>query len=206
MSLEPPDDEHVPLLDPVAPPADRRLGWLARYSGATLIVPVALLCRVATLLPTTTTFYILQQFICRRYYLAHDPSRIPPDGRMPAPLCALPAIDESYAAFIALVALLDGIGGASPLAYLSQWTHTALWGSFGRIRRAQLPRSSAWAPRGLGNGARCRTGCGRRAHMLDAGCAMARGPAIRFMAHLLELLASATYRFRCKYISGGSRT
>ncbi|KAJ7912561.1 MFS general substrate transporter [Mycena leptocephala] len=119
MSLEPPDDEHAPLLDPVAPPADRRLGWLARYSGATLIVPVALLCRVATLLPTTTTFYILQQFICRRYYLAHDPSRIPPDGRIPVPLCALPAIDESYAAFIAIVALLDGIGALGGYAALS---------------------------------------------------------------------------------------
>jgi hypothetical protein len=204
MSLQPPDDENVPLLDPLRPPADRR--WLARYSGATLIVPVALLCRVATLLPTTTTFYILQQFICRRYYLAHDPSRIPPDGRMPAPLCALPAIDESYAAFIAIVALLDGIGGASPLGHLIKWTHAALWGSAGRIRRAQLPRSSAWAPRGLGNGPGCRAWRRPRAYMLDTGHAIARGPAIRIMAHLLELLASATYRFRCKYISGRSRT
>ncbi|KAF8147778.1 hypothetical protein K438DRAFT_1867303 [Mycena galopus ATCC 62051] len=108
------DDESVPLLDPLPgsyspltnPP------WFGRYSGATLIVPLALLCRVATLLPTTTTFYILQQFICRRYYRIHDPTRVPPDGHMSDAMCALPAIEESYAAFIALVALMDGIGCA----------------------------------------------------------------------------------------------
>jgi hypothetical protein len=33
---------------------------------------------------------------------------------MPDELCALPAIDESYAAFMALVALMDGIGCAPP--------------------------------------------------------------------------------------------
>ncbi|KAJ7736729.1 hypothetical protein DFH07DRAFT_842623 [Mycena maculata] len=65
------------------------------------------------LLPTTATFLILQQFICRRYYLAHDPGRIPPDGRIPEEMCAHPAIEERYAVFIALVALLDGVGSTS---------------------------------------------------------------------------------------------
>ncbi|KAJ6588992.1 MFS general substrate transporter [Mycena capillaripes] len=117
--VEPPDDERIPLLDPVAPPTDHRRRWLPRYSGTTLIVPFALLCRVATLLPTTTTFSILQQFICRRYYSTHDPTRIPPNGHIPAPLCALPAIEESYAAFIAVVALMDGIGSLGGYAALS---------------------------------------------------------------------------------------
>ncbi|KAJ7334830.1 major facilitator superfamily domain-containing protein [Mycena albidolilacea] len=127
MSTQLPDDERVPLLDPVPdsdlPPAPESFptsrGWLGRFSGATLIVPLALLCRVATLIPTTTTFYILHQFICRRYYLTHDPARIPPDGRMPDELCALPVIDESYAAFMALVALMDGIGSLGGYAALS---------------------------------------------------------------------------------------
>ncbi|KAJ7675449.1 major facilitator superfamily domain-containing protein [Mycena rosella] len=116
MSSDPPADERVPLLEPV-PPAPSR--WLSRYSGATLIIPLALICRVATLLPTTTTFYILQQFVCRMYYRAHDPARVPPDGRMPDALCALPAVEENYAAFIALVALMDGIGSLSGYAALT---------------------------------------------------------------------------------------
>ncbi|KAF7361353.1 MFS general substrate transporter [Mycena sanguinolenta] len=112
------DDERVPLLDPApSTPANRK--WLRNYSGATLIVPLALLCRIATLLPTTTTFYILQQFICRQYYRAHDPARIPPDGHMSDELCSLPAIDENYAAFIAIVALMDGIGSLGGYAALS---------------------------------------------------------------------------------------
>ncbi|KAF7328926.1 MFS general substrate transporter [Mycena venus] len=120
MSVE---DERVPLLEPeplpdVDPhPVARR--WPG-YSGETLIVPLALLCRVATLIPTTTTFFLLQQFICRRYYLAHDPARIPPDGQpMPDALCALPAVEKNYAAFIALCALLDGIGSLGGYAALS---------------------------------------------------------------------------------------
>ncbi|KAJ6510526.1 MFS general substrate transporter [Mycena sanguinolenta] len=114
------DDERDPLLGPAAStPVTRK--WLGNgnHTGATLIVPLAFLGRLATLLPTTTTFYILQQFICRRYYLTHDPARIPPDGHMPGELCALPAIDENYAAFIALVALMDGIGSLGGYAGLS---------------------------------------------------------------------------------------
>ncbi|KAJ7471907.1 MFS general substrate transporter [Mycena latifolia] len=120
MSGEPLDDERVPLLEPPPsslPAAQGR--WLPRYSGTTLIVPLALVCRIASLLPTTTTFYILQQFICRQYYRAHDPARIPPDGRMSDALCSLPAIEENYAAFIALVALMDGIGSLGGYAALS---------------------------------------------------------------------------------------
>ncbi|KAK7028298.1 MFS general substrate transporter [Favolaschia claudopus] len=112
------DSERVPLLDPNPPPTNER----RHISGTILIVPLALLCRIATLLPTTTTFYILQQFICRRYYKIHDPASIPPDGIIPDELCAVPAVGESYAAFITVVALLDGIGslgGYASLSYLA---------------------------------------------------------------------------------------
>ncbi|KAJ6632590.1 MFS general substrate transporter [Mycena sp. CBHHK59/15] len=110
-------DERAPLLGPGwhSPAA-----WLAtRYSGAALIVPVALICRIATLLPSTTTFYILQQFICRLHYRTHGPDRIPPDGRMPDALCVRPDIERNYAAFIALVALMDGIGSMVGYAAIS---------------------------------------------------------------------------------------
>ncbi|KAJ6491559.1 MFS general substrate transporter [Mycena vulgaris] len=118
MSSEPVDNECAPLLQPASvPPANRR--WLSRHSGPTLIVPLALICRVATLLPTTTTLYILQQFICRSYYRAHDPSHIPPDGRMPDAMCSLPAIEENFAAFVALVSLMDGIGSLGGYTVLS---------------------------------------------------------------------------------------
>ncbi|KAJ7119582.1 MFS general substrate transporter [Mycena epipterygia] len=116
MSVE--HDERIPLLESASLPGGSRR-WLSRYPGTTLIVPFALICRVATLLPTTTTFDILQQFICRRYYRAHDPARIPPDGRMPDTMCSLSAIKENYAAFIALVGLMDGIGSLGGYAALS---------------------------------------------------------------------------------------
>ncbi|KAJ7117935.1 MFS general substrate transporter [Mycena crocata] len=117
------EDERAPLLESHSlSPRHARSRWLSRYSGPTLVVPVALICRVATLLPTTTTFFIIQQFICRQYYLAHDPTRIPPNGRMPDQLCSLSAIEENYAAFIAMVALMDGIGslcGYAALGFLA---------------------------------------------------------------------------------------
>ncbi|KAJ7641455.1 MFS general substrate transporter [Roridomyces roridus] len=103
--------ETTPLIESSHPPR--------RLSGTTLIYPLALVCRVATLLPTTTTFFILQQFICRRYYRDHDPARIPPDGHIPDAMCAQPAVEERYAAFIALVALMDGIGSLGGYAALS---------------------------------------------------------------------------------------
>ncbi|KAJ7038576.1 MFS general substrate transporter [Mycena alexandri] len=116
---DPHETERVPLLSsPDTPPASSR--WSRPISASALIVPVALLCRVATLLPTTTTFFIIQQFVCRQYYLAHDPTRVPPPGeRIPSELCALPAIDERYAAFMALVALMDGVGSLGGYAALS---------------------------------------------------------------------------------------
>ncbi|KAJ7727905.1 hypothetical protein B0H16DRAFT_1734906 [Mycena metata] len=114
------ETERIPLLSsPDTPPTSSR--WSRPISAPTLIVPVALLCRVATLLPTTTTFFILQQFVCRQYYLVHDPTRVPPPGeRIPAELCALPAIDERYAAFMALVALMDGIGLMFKVEFVGQ--------------------------------------------------------------------------------------
>ncbi|KAJ7485187.1 MFS general substrate transporter [Mycena galericulata] len=118
MPIEPLADERDPLLESASvPPAPHR--WPRRYPGTILIVPLALICRVATLIPTTTTFLILQQFICRRYYLTHDPARIPPDGRMPETLCTQPAVEARYAAFIALVALMDGLGSVGGYAALS---------------------------------------------------------------------------------------
>ncbi|KAJ7772995.1 major facilitator superfamily domain-containing protein [Mycena maculata] len=114
-------DEHVPLLQPqsVAPPYVSWRRWLPRYSGTTLIIPLALICRVATLLPTTTTFFILQRFICRNYYRTNDPAHIPPYGEIPEDVCAVPTIDANYAAFVALLSVLEGFGSLGGYAALS---------------------------------------------------------------------------------------
>ncbi|KAJ7280246.1 MFS general substrate transporter [Mycena rebaudengoi] len=102
------EDESAPLLEHARTSTFRRPNsWL---TDASLITPLALIARVATLIGSTTTFYILQQFICRLYYRTHDPASIPPDGRMSDEMCSLPDIERNYAAFIAAVATMDGIG------------------------------------------------------------------------------------------------
>ncbi|KAJ3509497.1 hypothetical protein NLJ89_g5196 [Agrocybe chaxingu] len=76
----------------------------------TLIAPIAIICRLALLLPSTTNFLISQGAACRLWYLLHDPSSIPPIGRIPEELCGIPEVDKYYAAFSSVLAALDGVG------------------------------------------------------------------------------------------------
>ncbi|KAJ6602800.1 MFS general substrate transporter [Mycena vulgaris] len=110
------DSEQTPLLDttPAVP-----LSLTARQKAASLIIPVALLCRLAILLPSTTTFHVVHQFICRLWYFANDPDSIPPNGRMPVALCTLPSIERNYATAVTVMGLIDGVGSMTAYASLS---------------------------------------------------------------------------------------
>ncbi|KAJ7723286.1 MFS general substrate transporter [Mycena maculata] len=104
--------ETTPLLKPPDMESDP---WRGRYSPITLIIPVAMICRLAIRLPSTTTFHVIQQLLCRIWYAANDPDRIPPDGRIPDGLCALPFVQQKYAAALTVMAISDGLG--SMVAY-----------------------------------------------------------------------------------------
>ncbi|KAJ7240976.1 MFS general substrate transporter [Mycena rebaudengoi] len=104
------NEEETPLLAPSPPDPQRP-------KAASLIIPIALLGRLAILLPSTTNFHVFRQFICRQWYFANDPDRVPPDGRMPQELCMLPSIQRNYATLLVAMGTLDGI--ASMAAYPS---------------------------------------------------------------------------------------
>ncbi|KAJ6536013.1 MFS general substrate transporter [Mycena vulgaris] len=106
--------EDTPLLPAVVPPVHR-----SRYSPITLIIPVAMICRLAIRLPSTTTFHVIQQLICRLWYASTDPSSIPPDGRIPEALCAVPMVQQKYAAALTVLAVSDGLGSMVAYAALS---------------------------------------------------------------------------------------
>ncbi|KAJ6572646.1 major facilitator superfamily domain-containing protein [Mycena sp. CBHHK59/15] len=114
LETSPVNDEETPLLDSaptVAHPAQRK--------AASLIIPVALLCRLAILLPSTTTFHVIHQFICRLWYFANDPERIPSNGHMPTELCKLPSIELNYATAVTAMGIIDGLGSMAGYASLS---------------------------------------------------------------------------------------
>ncbi|KAF8810289.1 MFS general substrate transporter [Phlegmacium glaucopus] len=81
-----------------------------RFSPATLIIPIAIICRFAIMLVTTTSFRVIQIFSCQLWYWTYDPSKIPLDGQMPDALCKIPAVQKYFAAVSILFSLCDGIG------------------------------------------------------------------------------------------------
>ncbi|KAJ7653209.1 MFS general substrate transporter [Mycena polygramma] len=90
-----------------------------KYSPVTLIIPVALICRLAIRLPSTTTFHVIEQLICRVWYLSNDPATIPPDGSIPDALCALPIVQRKYTAALTVMAISDGLGSMAAYTGLS---------------------------------------------------------------------------------------
>jgi hypothetical protein len=86
----------------------------SKYSPVALIVPVAIISRLAVRLPSTTTFHVIQQLICRIWYTSNDPDSIPPIGQIPETMCALPAVQEKYAAALTTMAISDGLGCRFP--------------------------------------------------------------------------------------------
>ncbi|KAJ6461030.1 MFS general substrate transporter [Mycena sanguinolenta] len=109
-------EETTPLVEAVVPAA---LGMQTKYSPITLIMPVAMICRLAIRLPSTTTFHIIEQLLCRAWYLSHDPGSIPPSGRIPDSMCALPDVQKRYATVLTTMAISDGIGSTIAYAGLS---------------------------------------------------------------------------------------
>lgn len=103
------DEETTPLL--AVQPKSQTRDWRPTYSPAVLLIPVALLCRLAIMLPVTTTYYVVQQFICRLHYLLNDPDSLPSDGSLPASMCAIPIVEKNFATALIVVGLMEGLGG-----------------------------------------------------------------------------------------------
>ncbi|KAJ7916133.1 MFS general substrate transporter [Mycena leptocephala] len=108
--------EDVPLLEAVEPQVPHAR---AKYSPITLIIPVTMICRLAIRLPSTTTFHVIEQLLCRVWYSSTDPGRIPSDGRIPDALCALPVVQKRYATVLTVMAISDGLGSMVAYAGLS---------------------------------------------------------------------------------------
>ncbi|KAJ7104122.1 MFS general substrate transporter [Mycena belliarum] len=110
------DSEETPLLDAASPAPSSQA---ARTKAASLIIPVAILCRLAILIPSTTTYHVIHQFVCRLWYLANDPDGIPTDGRLPTAMCGLPAVERNYSSAITAMGVVDGLGSMAAYASLS---------------------------------------------------------------------------------------
>ncbi|KAF8813233.1 MFS general substrate transporter [Phlegmacium glaucopus] len=82
----------------------------SRFSPVILIIPIAIICRLAIMLPSTTNFRILEVAACRFWYYLHDPEAIPPSGRIPDELCSIADVNQYYAAMASILALGDGVG------------------------------------------------------------------------------------------------
>ncbi|KDR78060.1 hypothetical protein GALMADRAFT_266598 [Galerina marginata CBS 339.88] len=78
----------------------------ARLSPTTFIIPLALVYRLALLLPTTTNLRIIQLVACRIWCYRNDPTRIPTGES-----CSTPGVDRYYSAITSILAIGDGIGG-----------------------------------------------------------------------------------------------
>lgn len=114
-----PTSETEPLLQPQQT-EDANIGPL-KVSPVTLIFPVVLVYRLAMLLPSTTTFYMLKQFACRLWYVLHDPDAIPPGG-LSDEQCAIPPVQRMFSGMLTFVAIMDGVGsvvGYSALSFFS---------------------------------------------------------------------------------------
>ncbi|KAJ7452397.1 MFS general substrate transporter [Mycena galericulata] len=82
------------------------------------MISIALICRLTIRLPSTTTFHIIEQRLCRAWYSSHDPGDIPLEGRIPDAMCALPVVQKQYATVLTIMALSDGIGSMAAYAVL----------------------------------------------------------------------------------------
>jgi len=97
-----------PLTDSIPTPAVLLPGPSQRASS--LIIPIAIICRLAITLPSIANFRMIEMVSCRLWYWMNDPSSIPPDGHIPNTLCAIPGVNKSYATIITLIVLGDRIG------------------------------------------------------------------------------------------------
>ncbi|KAF7368867.1 MFS general substrate transporter [Mycena venus] len=101
-------EEDTPLLGAAGQPnTDIRR---TNFSPITLIIPVAMICRLAIRLPSTTTFHVIEQLLCHVWYSSNDPGSIPSDGRIPDAMCTLPVVQKRYATTLTVMAISDGIG------------------------------------------------------------------------------------------------
>ncbi|KZT23870.1 MFS general substrate transporter [Neolentinus lepideus HHB14362 ss-1] len=79
-------------------------------SPVTLISPVVLVYRLATILPSTTTFFVVNQFACRLWYTLNDPGSIPSDGGLSTEQCSIPGVQKTFAAIFTAISISDGLG------------------------------------------------------------------------------------------------
>ncbi|KAF9261434.1 MFS general substrate transporter [Marasmius fiardii PR-910] len=80
----------------------------SRLSPVILIAPVALASRFAVQLPQTTALYLVQQLICREYFLSTDPQKVPIDDPMPDELCSVDGVKKLYALTITILVAVGG--------------------------------------------------------------------------------------------------
>ncbi|KAK7040861.1 hypothetical protein VNI00_009457 [Paramarasmius palmivorus] len=105
------DGENQPLLQP-RDSQTRQRQWfsLKSYSPVSLVIPVILGCRLANQLPQTTAVYLIQQLICRQYYIRNDPNKVPEQGPMPDELCSAPDVRELYTLVLTITGVVGGLG------------------------------------------------------------------------------------------------
>ncbi|ESK91385.1 tetracycline-efflux [Moniliophthora roreri MCA 2997] len=104
-------DETRPLLQSNDSQINRgRWFSLKSFPKVSLVIPVALGCRLAAQLPQSTAVYLIQQLACRQYYLNNDPSKVPREGRMSDELCSAPDVRELYTFVLTCTTLLAAFG------------------------------------------------------------------------------------------------
>ncbi|KAF9219153.1 MFS general substrate transporter [Gyrodon lividus] len=87
----------------------RPVQWL-RFSPATLLIPVALVTKLASQLPVTTFVDLVRQVVCKFWHVSHsDPTALPADGSIPMELCDVPQVERYFSIVIVVFSVMDGI-------------------------------------------------------------------------------------------------
>ncbi|KAH0832310.1 major facilitator superfamily domain-containing protein [Lanmaoa asiatica] len=92
-----------------------------RLSPETLLIPVALATKLATLIPTTTLVELIRRAVCMLWNISHgDPATFPAGGPIPPELCDVPEIERYYATVIAIFSATEGILSIAGCGILSR--------------------------------------------------------------------------------------
>ncbi|KAG9315480.1 major facilitator superfamily domain-containing protein [Chiua virens] len=81
-----------------------------RFSPETLLIPVALATKLASVLPHTTLLEILRLAVCKLWNVSHgDPATLLADGSISPALCDAPEVATYFSTIIAILGVTEGI-------------------------------------------------------------------------------------------------
>lgn len=105
--------ERAPLL----PERQDALNSRRQFSPLTLLIPLAVVTRLTSTLPTTTLLGVIQSIICRLWLISNG--NLPPGREISEELCAVPEVDKTYATVISVILIGEGLGAMVACSVIS---------------------------------------------------------------------------------------